>query len=583
MRTWTLPVVMVTVAALAGCGVKDEPDAAKPAPSTTKVTTPDASEVARAPVAPTEPAKPADAPPPAPVGPADAPPPASQPLGPPEPVDFASIFDGKTLDGWSAPDMGYWSVEDGAVTGRGTADKPIKKNQFLVWQQGELDDFELKLQYKITGGGRANSGVQIRSRIQPDGHAVGYQADIDFGGSWAGALYDEHGRGPLARRGQKTVIDSDGKVTRTRLGDARELFAKVKKEDWNEYHITARGARITLRINGEVMSETVDESEKDRDLVGRLALQLHSGPPMVVQFRDIRLKRLPLEGRKKIVLVAGPRSHSYGVHEHNAGWILLARLLNESTPGVHATVYRSGWPADPTAFDNANAVGVFSDGGAKNFMLPHLDQIDLAVRRGAGFACLHYALCVPKDRAGGRMLDWTGGYYEEWWSVNPTWEAEAKTIPEHPVTRGVRPFKIKDEWYYHMRFQPDMKGVTPVLTAVPPERTRQRGDGPHIGNPHVRARTGMGEHLAWAYERPGGRGRGFGFTGGHWHWNWAHDDYRRLVLNGLVWVAGAEVPEGGVATATPTIPELEADQDDTSKRIWNHKPLQKMIDRWNQP
>ncbi len=214
-------------------------------------------------------------------------------------------------------------------------------------------------------------------------------------------------------------------------------------------------------------------------------------------------------------------------------------------------------------------------------MLPHLEGIDRAMQRGAGFACLHYALCAPRDTAGAHLIDWMGGYYEEWWSVNPTWEADVKSIPEHPVTRGVRPFKIRDEWYYHMRFREGMKGVTPLVTAVPPERTRQRGDGPHIGNKHVRARAGMGEHLAWAYKRPGGGGRGFGFTGGHWHWNWAHDDVRRLVLNGLVWVAGADVPEGGVDTATPEITDLEATMRPTSKRIWNHKPVQKMIDRWN--
>ncbi len=321
MRTWSLPVVMVAAAALAGCGVETGPTATKPAPTTPEVA--DARPVEGATGSVTEDATPAPAPEPppapAPVAAPSGPPERATPPAPAEPVDYRAIFDGKTLGGWSSPDMGYWSVEDGAITARGTPEKPIRKNQFLVWQTGELDDFELKVEYRITGGGHANSGIQIRSRIQPDGHAVGYQADLDYGGQWTGALYDEHGRGPLARRGERSVIDKAGKVTRTRLGDARELFSKVRRDDWNEYHVTARGTSIIIRINGEVMSEVVDESEKDRDLTGRLALQLHSGPPMTVQFRDIRLKRLPLGGRKKIVLVAGPDSHSYGLHEHDAG------------------------------------------------------------------------------------------------------------------------------------------------------------------------------------------------------------------------------------------------------------------------
>ena len=103
-----------------------------------------------------------------------------------------------------------------------------------------------------------------------------------------------------------------------------------------------------------------------------------------------------------------------------------------------------------------------------------------------------------------------------------------------------------------------MKGVTPILSAVPPEKTRQGKDGPHSGNPHVRARTGMAEVVGWVYERPGG-GRGFGFTGMHTHWNWAQDSFRKSVLNALVWIAGAEVPAGGVPSKTPTLEELEAD------------------------
>jgi type 1 glutamine amidotransferase len=493
---------------------------------------------------------------------------------------FKSIFDGKTLDGWKSPNMTYWSVADGAITARATKQNPCKTNQFLVWQLGELDDFELKLKYRITGTKAANSGIQIRSRVAEDGHAVGYQADIDLAGRYAGALYDEHGRGMLAQRGQKTVIASDGKMTHTPLGNSDDLMTNIRKDDWNDYHITAKGNRIVLKINGKVTAEVIDNDRKNADRSGLLALQLHSGPPMTVRFKDIRLKRLNMHPKKKIVFIAGPPSHGYGAHEHNAGCLLLEKCLNESMPGIYATTYTSGWPKDPTALDNADAVAVYCDGGSRNVVMRHLEEVRPLAEKGLGIAFIHYALDVPKGKPGNYMLNWIGGYYEQYWSVNPYWKAEFTKLPVHPITRGVNPFAISDEWYYHMRFVDNMKNVTPVLTAVPPDSTRKRPEGPHSGNPHVRARMGMPEHLAWAYERPGG-GRGFGFSGGHRHWNWAHDDFRKIVLNGLVWITATKVPPAGVPSKTPTVKELEENQDYPDSRNWNRRRLQDMINQWN--
>ena len=495
-------------------------------------------------------------------------------------ADFKPIFDGETLDGWKASDMSYWSVRDGAITARATQQHPVTTNQFLVWQFGQLDDFELTLKYRITGTPAANSGIQIRSRVEDDGHAVGYQADIDLAGRYAGALYDERGRGMLAERGQKTVVGSDGKMSKTPLGDADALMNNIKKGDWNDYHIIARGGHIILKVNGKVTAEVFDNDEKNRDLSGVLALQLHSGPPMTVQFKDIRLKRFKLEGRKKIVLVAGRPSHGYGGHEHNAGCLLLASWLNENVPQVYATVYMNGWPKDPTALDNADALAIFCDGGGGHVAMRHLDQVDKLAKEGAGIACLHYAVEMPKDRGGKNILGWIGGFYETYWSVNTHFKAEFKKLPDHPITRGVEPFAIEDEWYYHMRFVEDMEDVTPILTAIPPDSTRKRKDGAHSGNPHVRARMGMPEHVAWAYERPSG-GRGFGFTGGHWHYNWAHNDFRKVVLNDLVWIAGLEVPPDGVPSKTPSIEELEANQDYPKTDRWNPEKIRALIGQWN--
>jgi type 1 glutamine amidotransferase len=192
----------------------------------------------------------------------------------------------------------------------------------------------------------------------------------------------------------------------------------------------------------------------------------------------------------------------------------------------------------------------------------HLEGLDVKLKDGCGLACLHYGVETTKGASGDKFLEWMGGYFEPHWSVNPHWDAEFKELPEHPITRGVKPFTIRDEWYYHMRFVEGMKGVTPILSAHPPAETLSRKDGPHSGNPHVREAVARGEiqHVAWAYERPTG-GRGFGFTGGHFHRNWANDDFRTIVLNAITWVAHAEVPEGGVPSDKVTEADLEMNQD----------------------
>ncbi len=495
---------------------------------------------------------------------------------------FKPIFDGKTLDGWDG-DPRFWKVEEGAITGQTTTDNPTSYNTFIIWRQGELDDFELTCEYRITGH---NSGIQYRSfeprdKGEKDWIIGGYQADLEAGDTWSGALYGERYRGILAARGEQTVIGDDHKPKVVgHVGDKDALGAKVRKGDWNSYHILARGYRFVHTINGQVMVDVVDEDKEMRRRSGLLALQLHAGPPMKVEFRNIRLKRLPMEGMKKIVLVAGKASHGYNAHEHNAGCMLLAKDLNQGMKNIFATVYKDGWPADPTAFDNADAIAMYCDGGDGHMVNPHLKEVDALAKKGVGIACIHYGVEVPKGDAGNRFLDWIGGYFETHWSVNPHWTATFDKIPEHPVTRGVKPFTIDDEWYYHMRFRENMKGVTPVLTAIPPESTLDRPDGPHSGNPHVRAEKGKPQHLAWVAERPDG-GRGFGTTGGHFHWNWGHDDFRRLTLNALVWVAHGEVPEGGVPSRTPTIAELEANQDEPKPGNYKPEDIEKQLREWN--
>lgn len=268
---------------------------------------------------------------------------------------------------------------------------------------------------------------------------------------------------------------------------------------------------------------------------------------------------------KKIVLVAGTPSHGPGAHEFNAGVLLLKSCLDK-VPGLEVTAYTNGWPKDPNAFTGADAVVLYMDGGPNHPAIQddRLEQLQKVMKTGAGLACLHYAVEVPKDKGGYEFLNWIGGYFETYWSVNPIWEADFKELPKHPITRGVKPFKIRDEWYYHMRFQEEH--VTPILSAVPPDETREHPDDAHGGNEFVRARKGMAEVTAWAYDRPDG-GRGFGFTGAHFHKNWGNNDFRKLVLNAILWIAKVEVPENGVeSTVTPEQLEKNLDPKGQGKK-----------------
>ena len=214
------------------------------------------------------------------------------------------LFNGKDLTGWEGNPK-LWSVQDGAITGKtsDSGDTKINHNTFLIWKDGTVADFELTFKYRIEKG---NSGVQYRSKKLEDGTfgpiVSGYQADFEAGTTYSGILYEERGRGILAQRGQKTEIEAaakdpanpkapDFKVNATgSVGDSSEIQAAIKNEDWNDYKIVAKGNHVQHFINGK---QTVDVTDKDAACApkeGILALQIHVGPAMVVQFKDLLLK-----------------------------------------------------------------------------------------------------------------------------------------------------------------------------------------------------------------------------------------------------------------------------------------------------
>ncbi len=288
---------------------------------------------------------------------------------------------------------------------------------------------------------------------------------------------------------------------------------------------------------------------------------------------------------KRIVFVAGAKSHGFFAHEHAAGCKLLAEHLENSGLGVECEVITdSGYPKDPSVFDQADAVVVACDGGVRHLLNNHLNEFDKVMKRGVGLACIHYGVETTKGPAGDHFLKWLGGYFEPYWSVNPVWNAQFKLLPEHPIARGVQPFEMLDEWYFHMRFREAtsaLGSITPILSAHPPEATMRRlkpgvEAHPHHGNPEVAdavLRRKEAQHVAWAYQRGQdyNHGRGFGFTGAHFHENWASLDARRLVLNAIAWIARVEVPPNGVPSREVTLEDLLKNQDFPKPEEWKNQ------------
>ncbi len=266
---------------------------------------------------------------------------------------------------------------------------------------------------------------------------------------------------------------------------------------------------------------------------------------------------------KKIVIISGEPSHPSGQHEFFAGSTLLANALNEES-GLPLTVevVRHGWPEDESIFEGADAVIIYSDGNAKHPVNGHEDKLDAMAKSGVGIMCMHYGVEVPKGEQGELFKQWIGGHYESGFSTNPHWTAEAEINADHPISKGVPGFTANDEWYYNMRFA-DPDSSAHILTAIP---TTDRINRYIHWTPAGKAGLGKRQTMMWAVERADG-GRGIGFTGGHWHRNWAIDDFRKVVLNGIVWVAKGEVPEDGVLSDPITEAQLNENLDEKDEMV----------------
>ena len=213
--------------------------------------------------------------------------------GAPPADGFELIFDGRTLTGWQGQDMSFWSIEDEAITGTISPEHAPKLNQYLIWQGGMLADFELKLTFRLrsTNSPAVNGGFQFRSRRLPNGDVAGYQVDNNYLQPWKARLYDEFGRHDLARQGERTVFDRAGTkhTEKLELEPGAEDF---RLDEWHEYHLIAQDRKLLLHVNGKLIAEVIDNDDGNYEALGLLAMQLHTGPPMKAQFKNIRLKRL---------------------------------------------------------------------------------------------------------------------------------------------------------------------------------------------------------------------------------------------------------------------------------------------------
>ncbi len=280
--------------------------------------------------------------------------------------------------------------------------------------------------------------------------------------------------------------------------------------------------------------------------------------------------------KTKIVFIAGAQSHPSGQHEFNAGSILLAHALNEQSGlPVDVQVVHDGWPQDESVFDGAKAVIIYSDGGAKHPVAGHEKKMEELIAKSVGLMCMHFAVDVDPGEQGERFTRWIGGFYEGGFSVNPHWTAPVKITRDHPIGYGVSDYKANDEWYYSIRF-PEPKPALDIATAIP---TRESINRYIHWTPSGEKGLGVRQALMWAVERPDG-GRGVGFTGGHWHRNWAIDDFRRIVLNAILWTAKVDVPEGGVVSQPITEEQLNENLD--PKKTMEHVALPSEADL-NQP
>ena len=383
------------------------------------------------------------------------------------------------------------------------------------------------------------------------------------------------------KRGVPSVLSRKLKIEDDKKTVLRVTVSHHPHGDWE----------LRVKVNGKIISskEVSSKTVSDEWLTHEVDLSPYAGKEINLQlenqptdwrnewgyWHEIKVQAMPFTSlkkgsvsqNKKVVFISGKPSHGWMKHEHRAGNMILAKRLNEAGLPIEAVVLEDiGYPKDESVLEDASTIVIFCTGHGGHVLNPKLKEFDALMKKGIGVIMIHWATEAVSGAPGDKFLEWMGGFCDLNWSVNPHWKPNFKPR-KHPIWNGVQPFSVDDEWYYHMRFVEDRTGLTPILTDVPPMETLKRPDGMRSGNPSVRKAVANGEsqHVAWSYERPQG-GRGFGFTGGHNHVSWQDDNYRKIMLNAILWTAGMEVPENGVDSLSPDDAEIESNLDAYRKK-----------------
>ena len=383
------------------------------------------------------------------------------------------------------------------------------------------------------------------------------------------------------KRGVPSVLSRKLKIEDDKKTVLRVTVSHHPHGDWE----------LRVKVNGKIISskEVSSKTVSDEWLTHEVDLSPYAGKEINLQlenqptdwrnewgyWHEIKVQAMPFTSlkkgsvsqNKKVVFISGKPSHGWMKHEHRAGNMILAKRLNESGLPIEAVVLEDiGYPKDESVLEDASTIVIFCTGHGGHVLNPKLKEFDALMKKGIGVIMIHWATEAVSGAPGDKFLEWMGGFCDLNWSVNPHWKPNFKPR-KHPIWNGVQPFSVDDEWYYHMRFVEDRTGLTPILSDVPPMETLKRPDGMRSGNPSVRKAVANGEsqHVAWSYERPQG-GRGFGFTGGHNHVSWQDDNYRKIMLNAILWTAGMKVPENGVDSLSPDDAEIESNLDAYRKK-----------------
>lgn len=431
--------------------------------------------------------------------------------------NWVSMFDGKSMKGWAVTEFGGHgevAVKDGNIEiGMGAALGGTHwTNEF------PKSNYEISLEAQKFDGSDFFCGLTF---------PVGESHCSFIVGGWGGSVV-----------GLSSVDGLDASENET------TKYTQFPKGKWFKIKVRVTDQKIETWIDDEKSVDQILKGHRislrpgDIDMSKPLGVATYQTTSLL---RDIKYRKLAPAAVKKVAFIAGKKSHGPGEHEYEKSLNVLKKCLETSpnVTGVKCDVYTNGWPADPKALDDAATIVVFSDGSdhveTANPLLvgDRLQTLDRLMKKGVGLVALHYTVFVPEQRGGEEFLRWIGGHFHyqgpsgsaKWVSKIETKDYSVRVASKHPVTRGVAPFNIREEYYFNLRFPQDRKGWSPIATFGPD------GDATAV--------------VGWAIERADG-GRGFGYTGGHFHKNLEIENARRLLLNAILYTAGLDVPLDGV-------------------------------------